>query len=80
MSDTSVRVSEDTRKRLELARREGESLDDAIRRLAGSDRWLGFGALADEAGDTRDGLGRVRDEARRGVEDGDDDRDERGVE
>jgi hypothetical protein len=60
MSDTTVRVSADTRRRLELARREGESLDDVLRRLADRDRWLGFGALAAEDGRTGEGTRRCR--------------------
>lgn len=68
MGDTSIRVSEETKKRLDLARREGESFDDVIRRLASGDKWQGFGALADEPGNTREGLARMRREMRDGID------------
>ena len=67
MTDTSIRVSTETKRRLELAKREGESFDDVIRRLASTDRWAGFGVLADAEGGTREGMTAIRTETREGV-------------
>ncbi|MFB6217818.1 MAG: antitoxin VapB family protein [Halobacteriaceae archaeon] len=67
MSDTSIRVSEETKARLDLCKRSGESYDDVIRRLASGDKWAGFGALADTDGDTREGMARIRAEFRGGT-------------
>lgn len=47
ISDTSIRVSEAAKERLQLHKREGESYDDVIMRLTERDPWAGFGALAD---------------------------------
>lgn len=69
MSDTSIRVSDEVRHRLELEKREGESFDDVLRRLTSSDKWSGFGALADEDGDTREGMEQVRGQLRDGLDD-----------
>lgn len=48
MSDTTIQLSADAKRRLDLHRRDGESYDDVIRRLIDGDRWAGFGAF-DEA-------------------------------
>jgi len=69
MSDTSIRVSDETKRRLELEKREGESFDDVLRRLTASNRWSGFGVLADEGPDTKEGLERMRRDLRRGFGD-----------
>lgn len=68
MSDTSIRVSDETKTRLDLLKREGESYDDVINRLTGRDRWAGFGALSNEESDTREGMERVRKELREGMQ------------
>lgn len=68
MADTTIRISEETKRRLELARREDESLEDVVRRLVGTDRWAGFGVLADESEETRDGLQEVREQMRDGMD------------
>lgn len=68
MGDTSIRISEEAKERLELAKREGESYDDVIMRLARTDKWLGFGALADAEQDTREGMEEVRREMRERTE------------
>lgn len=69
MSDTSIRVSRAAKKRLEQLKRGGESYDDVIMRLTATDRWAGFGVLADAEADTREGLERMRRRTREGVED-----------
>lgn len=58
---TTIRVSEETKKRLEMEKRKGESFDDVILRLTDRDKWQGFGVL--EGGkDTREGMQKVRKE------------------
>ena len=69
MADTSIRVSAETKTRLDLVKRSGESYDDVIRRLTQRDKWAGFGALADETGETADGMARVRRSLRAGMQD-----------
>lgn len=69
MGDTSIRVSDEAKRRLELEKREGESFDDVLMRLTKSDKWRGFGALADEEQDTKDGMERIRRETRSGFGD-----------
>lgn len=68
MADTTIRVSEETKRRLELARRDDESFEDVIRRLASTDHWTGFGILADEDGETRAGVRQIREQMRDGME------------
>lgn len=67
MGDTSIRVSDEAKARLDLYKREDESYEDVIMRLTEGDRWAGFGALADEGGETRDGMARMREEMRDGM-------------
>jgi len=67
MSDTSIRVSDETKRRLDLYKREDESYEDVIRRLTERDRWAGFGVLAETGADTRDGMERMRAEMRAGM-------------
>lgn len=67
MGDTSIRVSEETKSRLDLFKRTGESYEDVIRRLAGRDKWAGFGVLSETEAETRAGLARVREELRVGM-------------
>lgn len=64
MSGTSIRLSEEAKARLDLYKREGESYDQVILRLTERDVWTGFGALAEENADTREGLAAVRDRMR----------------
>lgn len=68
MGDTSIRVSDETRDKLNLHKREGESYDDVIRRLASSDKWAGFGVLSETDQDTRAGMDRMREEMRSGMD------------
>lgn len=65
MSDTSIRISTEAKQRLELLKREGESFDDVIRRLASRDKWAGFGVLESVDGD---GIARIREAMRRGMD------------
>lgn len=67
MGDTSIRVSEATKARLDLFKREGESYEDVIRRLTERDKWAGFGALSGGP-DTRSGMNRVREAVREGMD------------
>lgn len=67
MSDTSIRLSEEAKARLDLHKRAGESYEDVILRLTERDPWAGFGALAETDQDTREGMERVREEMREGI-------------
>jgi predicted CopG family antitoxin len=69
MGDTSIRVSEEAKDRLDLHKREGESYEDVILRLTERDKWAGFGILSDTGTATRDGLDRMRAELRQGTTD-----------
>lgn len=69
MGDTTIRLSDDAKERLRLAKREGESYDDVIMRLTARDKWAGFGALADGNRETRSGLAKMREELREGMND-----------
>jgi predicted CopG family antitoxin len=66
MNDTSIRVSNETKQRLELHKREDESYDEVIRRLTEDDKWAGFGALADS--DIRSGMETMRERTRSGMD------------
>lgn len=66
MGDTSIRVSEETKARLDLVKRAEESYEDVIRRLTERDKWAGFGVLSQTEA-TRTGLDRVREELRAGM-------------
>ena len=67
MGDTSIRVSDETKTRLDLYKREGESYEDVIRRLTERDPWTGFGVLSDTATETREGMQRIRENVRAGL-------------
>jgi hypothetical protein len=54
--DTTIRLSEGAKARLDRFKRKGESYEDAVLRLTGRDRWAGFDALADTETDTREGI------------------------
>lgn len=72
MSDTSIRVSDATKQRLELLKREGESYDDVIARLTARDDWAGFGIASGDPEAAREGLAAIhrsmREEMDRDVE------------
>lgn len=67
MNSTSIRVSEETKKRLDLYKRENESYEDVIRRLTERDKWAGFGVLSDEPSDTRTGMQELHQAMREGM-------------
>ncbi len=67
MSDTSIRVSKETKNRLDLLKRESESYEDVILRLTERDKWAGFGILSETETDTKKGMKKIRDEIREGV-------------
>lgn len=72
MADTSIRVSRDAKERLDLHKREDESYDDVILRLASTDRWAGFGVAGGDPETAREGLadlrGSMRESMERGIE------------
>ena len=69
MGDTSIRVSDEAKRRLDLYKREGESYEEVILRLTERDKWAGFGAFSDTSGETREGMAKVRAEMRDRIED-----------
>lgn len=64
MGDTSIRVSTEAKRRLDLYKREGDSYEDVIMRLTERDKWAGFGILADTESDTRKGMEAIRQQMR----------------
>lgn len=68
MGDTSIRVSNETKRRLDLYKREDESYEDVILRLTKRDKWAGFGALADDDTNTRAGMEKIRERMREGMD------------
>ena len=67
MGDTSIRVSEEAKHRLDLYKREGESYEDVIMRLTARDKWAGFGVLSETETETRAGMKKVRRQLRGGM-------------
>lgn len=68
MSDTSIRLTATTKKRLELLKREGESYDDVIRRLTARDKWAGFGIASGDPDAAREGVAEIHRSMRRRME------------
>lgn len=64
MGDTSIRVSRDAKERLDLHKRDDESYDDVILRLASTDKWAGFGVADGDPETSREGLTDLRDSMR----------------
>lgn len=63
MSDTTIQLSADAKRRLDLHRRDGESYEDVIRRLTDGDRWAGFGAFDEaDADEVAEGVSKIRAE------------------
>lgn len=61
MPSTTIRLSEETKRRLDTLKRGDESYETVIRRLAERDRWAGFGAFEEaEADDAAAGLAEIR--------------------
>lgn len=48
---TTIRVSESTKEKLDELKREGESFDELLARLAGEEEPIEFGAWSDEKAD-----------------------------
>ena len=48
---TSIRVSDDTKRMLESLKREGETFDELLERLAQSERPIAIGAWSEEEAD-----------------------------
>ena len=69
MGDTSIRVSEEAKARLDLHKRDDESYEDVIIRLTERDKWAGFGALSGSGTEIREGMDRIREEMRDGMTD-----------
>jgi len=69
MSDTSIRISQEAKQRLDLYKREGDSYEDVIRRLTERDKWTGFGTLSETETETKSGLDKMRAEMRSGMAD-----------
>jgi predicted CopG family antitoxin len=67
MGDTSIRVSDEAKRRLDLYKRDDESYEDVILRLTERDKWAGFGVLSDTGTDTREGMEKMREEMREGT-------------
>ncbi|MFB6253217.1 MAG: antitoxin VapB family protein, partial [Halobacteriaceae archaeon] len=67
MSDTTIRLSKDVKRRLDLYKREDESYEDVIVRLTRRDKWAGFGILADSDTATREGMEKIREQMRQNV-------------
>lgn len=67
MGDTSIRLSEEAKRRLDLYKKEGDSYEDVIMRLTERDQWAGFGVLSDTDTDTREGMDKIRDDLRNGM-------------
>jgi predicted CopG family antitoxin len=83
VGDTSIRVSRDAKARLDLHKRDDESYDDVILRLASRDKWAGFGVAGGDPEAAREGMADLRDSMResmaRDIERSDEDEtDERG--
>ncbi len=61
MSSTTIRLSTETKQRLDALKREDESYEDLIRRLTERDRWAAFGMLSDTDPEAaREGLDEIR--------------------
>jgi predicted CopG family antitoxin len=67
MGDTSIRVSDEAKRRLDLYKHDDESYEDVILRLTERDKWAGFGVLSDTEADTREGMEKMREEMREGT-------------
>lgn len=70
MSDTSIRLTAGTKRRLELLKREGESYDDVIRRLTAGEKWGAFGIASGDPDSAREGLAGIHRSMRREMERG----------
>ena len=64
MSDTSIRLSEEAKARLDLHKRPDESYNDVILRLTTGDKWAGFGVAAGDPAQAREGMTKIRERMR----------------
>jgi predicted CopG family antitoxin len=60
MGQTSIRLSEEAKARLDEYKRRGESYEDVIRRLTTKEKWAGFGAFSVD----KEGMEDIRQEFR----------------
>lgn len=68
MGNTTIRLSDEAKARLDLHKREGESYDDVILRLASRDKWSGFGVASGDPETARRGIEATRTEMREGMD------------
>ena len=71
MRQTSIRLSEEAKARLDEYKRRGESYEDVIRRLTTKDNWAGFGAFSVD----EEGMEEIRQELREDMDEDVDDLD-----
>lgn len=64
MSDTSIRLSEEAKARLDLHKRPDESYNDVILRLTTDDKWAGFGVATGDPAEAREGMTEIRERIR----------------
>lgn len=64
MADTSLRVSEEAKARLDLLKQKGESYNDVIMRLTENDPWAGFGIADGDPETAREGMEEIRESMR----------------
>ena len=64
MSDTSIRLSEEAKARLDLHKQPDESYNDVILRLTADDKWAGFGVAAGDPLKAREGMAEIRERMR----------------
>lgn len=64
MSDTSIRLSEEAKSRLDLHKRPDESYNDVILRLTAEDKWAGFGVAAGDPAKAQEGMAEIRERMR----------------
>jgi hypothetical protein len=64
MSDTSIRLSEEAKARLDLQKRPDESYNDVILRLTRNDKWAGFGVATGDPARARGGMAEIRERLR----------------
>lgn len=65
MASKNISLREEAYERLNALKREDESFSDVVLRLAESERWSGFGALADT--DVQEGMEKAREETAEGM-------------
>lgn len=66
--DISIRVSRNAKDRLDLHKRDDESYDDVILRLASTNQWAGFGVAGGDPEVAREGVADLRDSLRESMD------------